>query len=284
MAAAPEGAPAERRLDLASASAGLQARLLQKRYLPTALIGEMLPAGSMEVSHEVPRMAADERPEAERLHEFVVAIRSTMRVFGRFHHTTNTLGCNDRYMVWLDSWGKLSGFGSHIVVDATVRCVAMCLQWRESRASEHVAKSVCVVCAQLEPGRIGFITPAKRDGEVRVMLPEMLVGCVLEMVTGSELTPKGGLERLVSAFEAKLERPKSSGAFGEGAYKDEPWALVSIRARVTAARVFYDVHLGTKDGSVNPGYSEILTGTMASIALLIGEHAEHVSWPLAHCE
>ena len=116
------------------------------------------------------------------------------------------------------------------------------------------------------------------------MLPEMLVGCVLEMVTGSELTPKGGLKKLVAAFEAKLERPKPSGAFGDGAYKDEPWALVSIRARVTAARVFYDSHLGTKDALVNPGYSEILSGAMASISLLIGEHAEHVSWPLAHCE
>ena len=57
--AAPESAPVERRLELASASAGLQARLLQMRYLPTALVAEQLPAGSMELSHEVPRMALD---------------------------------------------------------------------------------------------------------------------------------------------------------------------------------------------------------------------------------
>ena len=140
MSLAEASTPPERRLELASASAGLQARLLQKRYLPTAVIVEQLPAGSMEMSHEVPRMASDaERSEAERLNEYVLSIRATMRVFGKFHQQTTTHATNDLNMVWLDSWGKLSGFGSHVVVDGTVRGVAMRLQWCESRASDHVA-------------------------------------------------------------------------------------------------------------------------------------------------
>jgi hypothetical protein len=53
MSLAEASTPPERRLELASASAGLQARLLQKRYLPTAVIVEQLPAGSMEMSHEL---------------------------------------------------------------------------------------------------------------------------------------------------------------------------------------------------------------------------------------
>ena len=113
----------------------------------------------------------------------------------------------------------------------------------------------------------------------RVMLPEMLVGCLLEMVTGSPLTPKGGLGELIEAFEAKrreLPRPKAKNerVVGKGAYSDEPWGLTAIRKRVGAARKFYGRFLTEKE---NPGFSELLGGTVASIALLLGEVAEHVS-------
>ena len=108
----------------------------------------------------------------------------------------------------------------------------------------------------------------------RVMLPEMLVGCLLEMVTGSPLTPKGGLGELIEAFEAKRELPKAKNEFGKGAYSDEPWGLTAIRKRVGAARKFYGRFLTEKE---NPGFSELLGGTVASIALLLGEVAEHVS-------
>ena len=40
------------------------------------------------------------------------------------------------------------------------------------------------------------------NGQKKVMLPELLVGLLLEMVTGSEYTPKGGLLKLVEAREA----------------------------------------------------------------------------------
>jgi hypothetical protein len=106
------------------------------------------------------------------------------------------------------------------------------------------------------------------------MLPEMLVGCVLEMVTGSALTPKGGLSELVAAFEAKTNLPKAKYEYGKGAFASEPWGLTAIRKRVGAVRVFYERFL-VRDA--NPGYSELLGGTMASIARLIGEKPQHVS-------
>ena len=108
----------------------------------------------------------------------------------------------------------------------------------------------------------------------RVMLPEMLVGCLLEMVTGSPLTPKGGLGELIEAFEAKRKLPKAKDEFGKGAYSDEPWGLTATRKRVGAARKFYGRFLTEKE---NPGFSELLGGTVASISLLLGEVAEHVS-------
>jgi hypothetical protein len=44
--------------------------------------------------------------------------------------------------------------------------------------------------------------PVMEDGKPKVFLPEMLVGVLLEMVSGSELTPKGGLGKLLKAHEA----------------------------------------------------------------------------------
>jgi len=130
------------------------------------------------------------------------------------------------------------------------------------------------LCSQVEPGSPGFVVPAKRDGVERVMLPEMIAGCVLEMVTGSPLTPKGGLGELLEAFEAKSEMPKMKNEYGQGAFSSEPWGMTAIRKRVGAVRVFYDEFLVREE---NPGYSKLLSGTVASIALLLGEKAEHVS-------
>ena len=58
------------------------------------------------------------------------------------------------------------------------------------------------VRAQKQPGQLGFLMPVMEDGKPKVFLPEMLVGVLLEMVSGSELTPKGGLGKLLKAHEA----------------------------------------------------------------------------------
>ena len=95
---------------------------MRKKYMPTALIADELPAGSLEVSACVPRLSTDAAcPEGERLEEYVAAIRATMKVFAKYHHKKESLAEYDRYIVWLDGWAQLSGFGSYCVVSETVR-------------------------------------------------------------------------------------------------------------------------------------------------------------------
>lgn len=54
---------------------------------------------------------------------------------------------------------------------------------------------------QKEPGDPGFVQPVRLPGgEAKVMLPEMLVGMLLEMGAGSASTPKGGLKELLDAY------------------------------------------------------------------------------------
>ena len=53
------------------------------------------------------------------------------------------------------------------------------------------------------PGERGFVLPRVVDGKMKVMLPEMVVGMLLEMVTGSETTPKGGLKDMVFLWRRK---------------------------------------------------------------------------------
>ena len=54
------------------------------------------------------------------LEEYVAAIRATARVFVTYQHKKATLIEYDRYMIWLDAWLRLSGFGSYVDVDMTV--------------------------------------------------------------------------------------------------------------------------------------------------------------------
>ena len=58
---------------------------------------------------------------------------------------------------------------------------------------------MCVLAcaAQKKPGDEGFLAPAKRNGKMVIMMPEALVGVLLEMVSGSDLTPKGGLDKML---------------------------------------------------------------------------------------
>lgn len=119
-----EMAAREEQLLLASASKAISARMMQKQYMPTALLVLDLPAGSIEASGSVPKFATDaERSAAERLDEYVMAVRATIKVFAKYHHKKETLAEHDRYFVWLDSWAQLSGFGSFCDVSETVRAM-----------------------------------------------------------------------------------------------------------------------------------------------------------------
>ena len=178
------------------------ARLMQKQYMPTALLALDLPAGSLEAGEAVPKFATDAEGALRP-----TGWTSTSGPSGRrlrcsrsiTIHKTDSLAANDKYFVWLDSWARLSGFGSFCVVSETVRVAATraaCAVRSEGMVEQPDIK-VVRSCSQVDPGSPGFIVPSKSGGEEREeerdMLPEILVGCVLEMVTGSALTPKGGL-------------------------------------------------------------------------------------------
>ena len=85
---------------------------------------------------------------------------------------------------------------------------------------------VCHACWwQKAPGQKGFLVPAvDSNGKSKVILPEMLVGLMLEMVTGSERTPKGGMSDLLAAHEAPdgkvVTVREKTGEFGRGCYAD----------------------------------------------------------------
>ena len=91
-------------------------------YLPTAAIALQLHAGLSDLS-AVPRLQAPDElnDEAARLDEYVQAIRATAKVFETYQHKTETLIEYDAYIVWVDAWLRISGFGAYFVVDLEVR-------------------------------------------------------------------------------------------------------------------------------------------------------------------
>ena len=84
--------------------------------------------GSLEMSACVPRFSNDaESSEGKRLDEYVAAIRSTIKVFAKYHHRKESLAEYHRYIVWVDGWAQLSGFGRYCVVSETVRVLPRAL-------------------------------------------------------------------------------------------------------------------------------------------------------------
>ena len=145
---------------------------------------------------------------------------------------------------------------------------------------------------QKQPGEEGFLTPsllADGSGRAKVLYPEMLIGMLLEMGSGSKKTPKGGLKDLLEARVPRrlgdirlrmvtADSKKVLGKFGAGAYKDEPWSIVAMRKRVYAVRAFYGVHLQGEQKGIdkNPGWADDVVGTLNSFALLLGTKPQHV--------
>ena len=76
--------------------------------------------------------------------------------------------------------------------------------------SRLVCDCVCCVCSR---GRRRQASEAlDKYGKMNEMLPEMLVGIMLEMVTGSPTTPKGGLGELLAAYEATQAAEVAEGS------------------------------------------------------------------------
>jgi len=62
-------------------------------------------------------------PNEDELHEYCVAIRRTARVFAKAHVKKGTLAEHDQYTVWVAMYMQLSGFGTFVIVDDSVRLI-----------------------------------------------------------------------------------------------------------------------------------------------------------------
>ena len=64
-------------------------------------------------------------------------------------------------------------------------------------------------CAQIKPGKAGFVAPAKwSDDSIKVMPGVALIGMLMDMGTGADGAPKGGLSKMADAARAGKTAPK----------------------------------------------------------------------------
>ena len=115
---------------LAGPSATLRGKLTEKvKYRPTAKIAPLLPAGTDTLESLVKLRPAlclsaswfDRSRRRRRWRSTASkAIRRTAAVFARNHHKVGTLAEHDKYVVWVNVWMQLSGFGDFVVVDEKV--------------------------------------------------------------------------------------------------------------------------------------------------------------------
>ena len=82
-------------------------------------------------------------------------------------------------------------------------------------------------------------------GEIKVVKPQMVIGYLLEMASGSKDTPKGGHagdllaragQEVVTACGPRSKMKFKKGAYGSGLCADEPWSLQAYQKRVYAVR------------------------------------------------
>ena len=82
-------------------------------------------------------------------------------------------------------------------------------------------------------------------GEIKVVKPQMIIGYLLEMASGSVDTPKGGHagdllaragQEAVTACGPRSKMKFKKGAYGSGTCADEPWSLQAYQKRVYAVR------------------------------------------------
>ena len=71
----------------------------------------------------MPMLAASSRKAAtaEQVQKYEENIRSASSTFVSHHLDEGTLEEHDKYMVWINQWAMLSGFGTFIVIDIKVR-------------------------------------------------------------------------------------------------------------------------------------------------------------------
>ena len=104
--------------------AKLRAKLTEKtRTRSYKLLRKRFPAGTKELA-AVPQLAASSRKvaTAQQVQQYEENIRSASSTFASHHLDEGTLEEDDNYMVWINQWATLSGFGTFIVINMKVRC------------------------------------------------------------------------------------------------------------------------------------------------------------------
>ena len=122
---------------LAGPQGKLRAKLTeQTRHRPYELVRKRMPAGTKELA-AVPMLAASSRKAAtaEQVQKYEQKIRSASSTFSSHHLDEGTLEEHDNYVVWLNQWATLSGFGTFIVIDMKVRSAGVA--WRGTRWCER---------------------------------------------------------------------------------------------------------------------------------------------------
>ena len=109
------------------------------------------------------------------------------------------------YVRMIDGWLVRKGFGSYIEAEVD------------------------------NDGQLVAVRPRRTaTGEIKVVKPQMVIGYLLEMASGSKDTPKGGHagdllaragQEAITACGPRSKMKFKKGAYGSGTCADEPWSL-----------------------------------------------------------
>jgi len=102
-------------------------------YFPTALIVEQLPAGLASVGQVPALQDMPAKSHAAKVKLYAAAIQKLSKVYATAEHKVRTKAEYDAYMIWLDAWSRLQGFGALVVVDEEVRAAPCNLRWSARR-------------------------------------------------------------------------------------------------------------------------------------------------------
>ena len=137
---------------------------------------------------------------------YCAAISTISASFARQKRSETTAAEHRQYMRLFDGWLVRSGFGSYVEVELNAQGALVAVRARRS----------------------------VETGEIKIIKPEMLIGWMLEMASGSENTPKGthaaeiaarAGQEAATACGKRFQMQRTKGAYGYAAYSDEPWSL-----------------------------------------------------------
>ena len=195
----------------------LKAKLMLKgKFRPEKMVRKKMPDGSGMLAKLPERRKDDGLDAAAADKEYCDAIDKVAAVFGQQKRANSTADEHKRYIRTIDGWLVRKGFGSFV----------------EAEVDKH---------GQL----VAVHARRTASGEIKVMKPQMIIGYLLEMAAGSKDTPKGGHagdllaragQEAVTACGPRSKMKLKKGAYGTGAYADEPWSLQAYQKRVYAVR------------------------------------------------